>query len=90
MQVVAVFGIGSGVGVIVGGMIGQFLYNKRRRYMPLFTGAPELRRWASCHCSTYTISACRRHGSWMCPATSSSRCARLLAQAWSSSRPRRR
>ena len=39
-QVVAVFGIGSGVGVIVGGMIGQFLYNKRRRYMPLFTGAP--------------------------------------------------
>jgi hypothetical protein len=42
-QVVAVFGIGSGVGVIVGGMIGQFLYNKRRRYMPLFTGALTVR-----------------------------------------------
>lgn len=34
------FGIGGGVGVIVGGMVGQYLYNKRRRYMPLFTGAP--------------------------------------------------
>lgn len=39
LQIVSVFGIGGGIGVIVGGMIGQYLYNKRRRYMPLFTGA---------------------------------------------------
>ncbi len=50
LQVVSVFGIGGGVGVIVGGMIGQWLYNKRRRYMPLFTGGH-----SSCFCSCWSV-----------------------------------
>lgn len=69
-QVVAVFGIGSGVGVIVGGMIGQFLYNKRRRYMPLFTGTPGPGCLHFCHCSTCTVLASRWRGSGMCPTIS--------------------
>jgi len=36
--VVSIFGIGGGVGIVLGGIVGQWLYNRRRRWMPLFTG----------------------------------------------------
>lgn len=38
MQVLIVFGVGGGVGVVGGGYIGQHLYNRRKRMMPLFVG----------------------------------------------------
>ena len=37
-QVVLVWGLGGGVGVIGGGWIGQLLYNKNKAHMPLAMG----------------------------------------------------
>lgn len=38
-QVMTIWGLGGGVGVIGGGAIGQWLHNRRRAHMPLFVGA---------------------------------------------------
>lgn len=39
VQVMLAFGIGGAVGVALGGGIGQWLYNNRIRFMPLFVAA---------------------------------------------------
>ena len=38
LQVLIVFGVGGGFGVVGGGMIGQALYNRRKHLMPIFVG----------------------------------------------------
>lgn len=38
LQVVMVWGLGGGAGVIGGGWIGQYLYTRKKAHMPLFVG----------------------------------------------------
>lgn len=40
LQVILMIGIGGAVGVVGGGIVGQLLYNRNKRSMPIFIGAP--------------------------------------------------
>jgi hypothetical protein len=37
--VLLMFGIGSGIGIVAGGAVGQLLYNWRKEWMPIMAGA---------------------------------------------------
>jgi hypothetical protein len=37
--VLLMFGVGSGIGIVAGGAVGQLLYNWRKEWMPVMAGA---------------------------------------------------